>query len=207
MLTGKVNSTHKDMKNVGKTVATSTMSQTRTQTKKNITDAFWEIYKREGIQGVTVKEIIKKAGYNRSTFYEYFEDPKDVLLMIELSLIPTFETLPPLELIDKKIGMPIHEFIEFFKSKQEYYLVLLGEKGDPSFSKSLKLSIKEMFLQKIQFKQATMKHLSEFTIEFILSGMVGLLMAWLSDKSKNKITENDILQLVKLLMPDMVITD
>jgi hypothetical protein len=52
-----------------------------------------------------------------------------------------------------------------------------------------------------------MKHLSEFTIEFILSGMVGLLMAWLSDKSKNKITENEILELVKLLMPDMVITD
>ena len=207
MLRGKVNSTHKDMKNVGKTVATATISQTRTQTKKNITDAFWEIYKREGIQGVTVKEIIKKAGYNRSTFYEYFEDPKDVLMMIELSLIPTFETLPPLEFNDKKIGLPINEFIEFFKSKKEYYLVLLGEKGDPSFSKSLKLSIKEMFLHKIQFKQATMKHLSEFTIEFILSGMVGLLMAWLSDKSKNKITENDILELVKLLMPDMVITD
>jgi hypothetical protein len=34
-----------------------------------------------------------------------------------------------------------------------------------------------------------------------------LLMAWLSDKSKNKITENDILELAKLLMPDMVITD
>jgi AcrR family transcriptional regulator len=207
MLTRKVNSTHKDMKIVGKAVTKSTISQTRIQTKENITDAFWEIYKREGIQGVTVKEIIKKAGYNRSTFYEYFEDPQDVLMTIKLSLIPTFESLPPLELIDKKIGMPIHEFIEFFKSKKEYYLVLLGEKGDPSFAKTMKSSIKEIILHNIQFKQPTMKHLSEFTIEFILSGMVGLLMAWLSDKSKNKITEGEILELVKLLMPDMVIKD
>jgi hypothetical protein len=37
--------------------------------------------------------------------------------------------------------------------------------------------------------------------------MIGLLIAWLSDKSKNKITENEILELVKLLMPDMVIRD
>jgi len=53
------------------------------QTKENLIEAFWQIYCEKGLGKITVKEITAKAGYNRSTFYEYFTDVYDVLDQIE----------------------------------------------------------------------------------------------------------------------------
>ena len=70
------------------------------QTKENLMEAFWQIYCEKRIEKITVKEITMKAGYNRSTFYEYFTDVYDVLEQIENSLIPSPQDLPPLSLIN-----------------------------------------------------------------------------------------------------------
>ena len=43
-------------------------------TRQNIIDAFWDIYSKKKIENITVKEVMDRAGYNRSTFYLYFED-------------------------------------------------------------------------------------------------------------------------------------
>lgn len=57
-------------------------------TKQDLIDAFWYFYCNKRIEKITIKEITLKAGYNRSTFYEYFIDIYDVLEQIESSLIP-----------------------------------------------------------------------------------------------------------------------
>jgi AcrR family transcriptional regulator len=61
------------------------------QTRKNLMDAFWHIYSKEGIEKTSVREIVGKAGYNRCTFYEYFTDVYDVLEQIEASILPNIE--------------------------------------------------------------------------------------------------------------------
>ncbi|WP_277408818.1 TetR/AcrR family transcriptional regulator [Lacrimispora xylanisolvens] len=61
------------------------------QTRKNLADAFWQIYCEKRIEKITVKEITTKAGYNRSTFYEYYTDVYDVLEQIEASVLPDIE--------------------------------------------------------------------------------------------------------------------
>ncbi|MCP1146629.1 TetR/AcrR family transcriptional regulator [Lysinibacillus endophyticus] len=49
-------------------------------TKSNLASAYWTLYKENGVQKVTVKDITSLAGYNRSTFYEYFKDVQDVCI-------------------------------------------------------------------------------------------------------------------------------
>ena len=44
------------------------------KTKQDLIDAFWCLYCEKRIEKITIKEITVKAGYNRSTFYEYFTD-------------------------------------------------------------------------------------------------------------------------------------
>ena len=61
------------------------------QTKQNLSDAFWQIYCEKRIEKITVKDITTKAGYNRSTFYEYYTDVYDVLEQIESSVLPDIE--------------------------------------------------------------------------------------------------------------------
>ena len=56
-------------------------------TKQILTDAFWKLYREKSIDKITVREITQLAGYNRSTFYEYFCDVYDVLQQLENSLM------------------------------------------------------------------------------------------------------------------------
>ena len=120
------------------------------QTKENLTEAFWQIYCEKGIERTTVKEITVKAGYNRSTFYEYFTDVYGVLEQIENSLLPGPQDLPPLSLGDSYTApLPIDIFINIYEKNRKYYSVLLGDNGDSSFQSKIKRSVKDMLKKKL----------------------------------------------------------
>ena len=61
------------------------------QTRKNIIKAFWSIYKKKDISKITVTETIKKAGYNRATFYNYFDGIQSILDYVENEIIKNVE--------------------------------------------------------------------------------------------------------------------
>ena len=52
-------------------------------TRQALMDAFWTLYKKKRIEKITVKNITDAAGYNRSTFYQYFLDVYDILAQLE----------------------------------------------------------------------------------------------------------------------------
>jgi len=140
---------------------------------------FWQIYCSKRIEKITVKEITARAGYNRSTFYEYFTDVYDILEQIENSLLLSQEDLPPLSLINIPItSLPIDMFIKMYEKNRKYYIVLLGDNGDSSFQSKIKRSVKEM-LNKMLLAQGIVDNYElDFTLEFILSAMIGVLSYW-----------------------------
>ncbi len=144
------------------------------QTRQNLLDAFWELYCAKRIEKITVREIAQKAGYNRSTFYEYFVDVYDVLEQIENSLIPDIEELPPFGFSEE---LPIDSFIKMYSANSKYYSVLLGVNGDPSFAVKLKNSIKGKLMSQLGTSGVDSLEL-DYTLEFILSAMIGILTYW-----------------------------
>jgi hypothetical protein len=178
------------------------LSDTRIQTEKNIIDAFWIIYKERGFKNVTVKDVIKKAGYNRSTFYDYFIDLEEVLTKIEESVIPSIENMPPADSFNINIGMPIDEYVDFFKQHQEFYVVLLGENGDPKFSSKIKHSIKQTLLNHLPENNGPLSNHTDYILEYLLSGMIGILVYWLSHP--NQLSEYEIISLMREIMPKIV---
>ena len=86
------------------------------QTKQNLIDAFWQLYCMRPISQITVRDVVQRAGYNRSTFYEYFRDVHAVLEAIEVSIIPTLDTLPPFDGPGGTIGMPVAQFWECMRA-------------------------------------------------------------------------------------------
>jgi AcrR family transcriptional regulator len=151
------------------------------QTKQNLMEAFWQLYCKEGIEKVSVKEITAKAGYNRSTFYEYFTDVYDVLEQIENSLLPSPQDLPPLKLDNSSATpLPIDTVINIYEKNRKYFVVLLGENGDPSFQSKLKRSVKEMLKNKLVTEGIGDNFELDFTLEYILSAMIGVLSYWFS---------------------------
>ena len=151
-----------------------------TQTRQNLIDSFWSLYCEKRIEKITVKEIALKAGYNRGTFYEYFVDVYDVLEQIEQSLIPTLEELPPINMQNENMGMPLNMFMKLYEQNSKYYSVLLGDNGDPSFASKLKNATKPTLKQ--AFCNDNIDPIEfDFVLEYILSSMIGIMSYWFKE--------------------------
>lgn len=148
------------------------------QTRQNLVDAFWALYCEKKIVKITVKEITQKAGYNRGTFYEYFTDVYDVLEQLEESLIPKIDELPPMSMPDQNAAMPIDVFMAIYEQNSRYYSVLLGDDGDPAFASKLKNSTKPVIRKALLGKYDMSPVEFDFILEFVLSGMIGIMSYW-----------------------------
>ncbi len=149
-----------------------------TQTRQNLTDAFWSLYCENRIEKISVKEITLKAGYNRGTFYEYFIDVYDVLEQIENSLIPKINEFPPVIAPTGNIDTPLHMFIKLYEQNSKFYTVLLGENGDPAFAGKLKFAVKPVVKNILMSKSCLDQIEMDYILEYMLSSMIGIMSYW-----------------------------
>lgn len=173
------------------------------QTKQNFIDAFWSLYCEKRIEKITVKDITNRAGYNRSTFYEYFSDAYDVLEYLEQSLIPTIEKLPPVNTPSGDFGMPMDMFMNLYEQNAKYYSVLLGEKGDPAFASKLKNTVKPILMGELTHNTSIDNTRIDYVLEYILTAMIGMMSYWFSQK--NPIPKEELYDLIKKLMEEGVL--
>jgi len=160
------------------------------QTRQNLIDAFWSLYCEKRIEKITVKEITNKAGYNRGTFYEYFTDVYDLLDQIEQSLVPALNELPPINMQNEDMEIPLNMFMKLYEQNSKYYSVLLGDNGDPSFASKLKNATKPTLKQ--AFFTSNIDPIEfDFVLEYILSSMIGIMSYWFR--------ENKVLPVEKLI--------
>ena len=146
-------------------------SQISAQTKKNLMDSFWNLYSEEGIEKISVREIVSKAGYNRSTFYEYFTDVYDVLEQIESSILPDLEKHQNVKL---GFTLPLNHFTEVYNRNKKYFVVLLGKDGDPSFQDKYKNVYKTLMRPHLQSLYEN-DFILECTMEYAISAMIGVM--------------------------------
>lgn len=79
------------------------------KTKRELLLAFWEIYRFHDIPEMTVTEVAKRAGYGRTTFYNYFSNLPDALAAIETEMY---------EYQSRNIPKAVDFFINEFRPEQ-----------------------------------------------------------------------------------------
>lgn len=168
------------------------------QTKQNIVDAFWSLYCDKRLEKITVKEITDRAGYYRSTFYEYFADVYDLLDYIEDGIIPSLEELPYISVPGGSFGMPIEMFLDLYEKNSTYYSVLLGDKGDPAFAGKLKKSIKETTMKAFTEKLNISSMELDYILEYAMSAMIGIMSYRFGQKAP--MTNMELFDLLNRLM-------
>lgn len=148
------------------------------QTRQNLIDAFWELYSNKRIEKITIKEITTKAGYNRSTFYEYFTDVYDLLDQVENQLITKLQELPLRQLSSEDVAFPLEALVTMYGDYSKYFVVLLGDHGDPSFQRKMKESFKPMIKETLLAQGASEGFELDYSLEYVLSAMIGILDYW-----------------------------
>ena len=176
-------------------------------TSRAIMDAFWLLYREKPMEKITVKAICEKAGCNRSTFYEYFTDSYSVLEAIEEELLEytrhkLTEELPaslarsfPEVRLDMETLAPVSAL---YTEKGEYFSVLTGERGDPSFQYKYKRAVKELLTQMLDDPAKKFDLSAGIVAEFTASAMIGAFNCWYPHREEYP-AEKYTLLLVNLL--------
>lgn len=161
---------------------TDSLSPTKELTKGNLMEAFWKLYSKQGMSGVSVLAITKKAGYHRSTFYQYFKDIRDLLEQFETELIgrteAEFERRLRLSgtLKDRARDncLVIAQTINDFEGGK--IRMLLGKDGDPAFLGKLRGALTPYILRLWEVPDDGIA--LDYIAAYVLSTITGILDFW-----------------------------
>lgn len=150
-------------------------SSTTAITRENLAQAFWTLYQKKPIEQIRIHEITDLAGYNRATFYQYFQDIYDVLDYLEQELLEYVRDYALRNLNSPSLEVIVQNFTELYRTRGEELSLLLSEQGDPRFSDKLKASLAPIWAQVLDLPQ---REESQYIIEFTMSALLSTTTLW-----------------------------
>ena len=150
-------------------------------TRSILIDSFLKLSKEKPIDKITVSEICIKAGYNRSTFYQYFDDTYHLISYIEDDLMNYIK-----DTVVSRIGMvnPEQFFVDIFikvhKEKRDILKLLLRQ-TDNRFPTKLKEFLIPLFAQQLQMPQN--EDQTVYKLDFYLSGIIAVVSRWVTSET------------------------
>ncbi|HBO62333.1 TetR/AcrR family transcriptional regulator [Olsenella sp. An188] len=176
--------------------------QVTEQTRANLREAFWNLYAERPIERISVREITDRAGYNRATFYLYYHDVYEVLEEIEDALLGGLARLVNDRLLQgDRLDFSQHMglILQLAQRYRGYFEVLIGEKGDPTFSRRFKEVVAPLLERFVLPSEGLTQQESHVLLEFYLSGIVAAVSTWLSEPDPMSID-----QLIDLIVREVL---
>lgn len=145
-------------------------------TRSNLLEAFWRMSETTPISMIKVTTLVKIAGYNRSTFYAYFEDIFALLHYAEQQLIDELienlhNAIANIEAMDS-----LEKFAELYEKRAHHLSILLGPNGDPAFISTYKKALMPVVLRMANITTITPQ--IELICEYGLSAVIYTLAHW-----------------------------
>lgn len=160
------------------------------KTKKALAAAFCDLYAKKPIHKITIREITVGAGYNRSTFYQYFTDVYDLLNYIEDDLLNAMKSSWTAN-HDALFKPSPAQLLSLFESKEPYLKAVFGDFGTIHFLERVKAVLPFDALEKA-FPQE--KELLPYLLEFHVATSLSLFRVWL--KSERNIPADLLFELI-----------
>ena len=165
-------------------------------TRENLMQAFWGLYCQKKLETITIKEITGKAGYHRSTFYEYFVDIYDVLNQLEESLLEYIQESVANSLAVAQNDDFVSGMADLYESRGKYLSVLLGENGDPYFAKKLKAVMRPVLMETFGLSESDTH--SSYIFEFGISAIIASITHWY--QSNKNLPSKELVSLIRSML-------
>lgn len=171
------------------------------KTRKAIHDAFLQLIQTRGYDKMTIQDIAETAMINRNTFYLHYTDKYDLMERIwqeyfqklnfcleEFGSHPPILDRPLFTRVLKSILGAIHENMNFF-------YIMATHNTQTQFTEKLKQSFYTFNLN--QRNGEEMSQNSQIRFEYMVSGIVGVVMLWILDYQSIEV-DDVIQQLVEI---------
>ena len=149
-------------------------------TKNHLQEAFLDLCEQKPIAQIHIKELTDLAGYNRGTFYLYYQDIYDLREQIEEEYIVLFESkaLPLIKcVIEGKSLESVAERMQFLVQNRRLLGVLLSSNGDATFTQRLINLTKDFIAKTLSLPADNDK--CHYTLEYISYAHIGFMREWL----------------------------
>lgn len=148
-------------------------------TKQLFRNALTELLEsKKTIEKISIKEICESAELNRSTFYAYYNEPKDLLQEIEAEItVSTIEYMKK-EVVDSESDPKetVLAFLRYIRDNDRQFRIFLVDNLDPDFRSAY-------FAQSLAFIKTLGVSFSEaeapYIYAFILNGSAAIILEWI----------------------------
>ena len=150
-------------------------------TKKLIKDAYLELLESIPSEKISVTDVCKVADVNRSTFYMYYEDTIALRHDIEndvMDQIPVLSDMPSEITTDKQFVDILERFFSYIEENSRMFRILILQSDNRAFNRRLIDAVLEKYRI---LSRANSDRLAKYEYVFIVSGVIGLLGAWIEE--------------------------
>jgi AcrR family transcriptional regulator len=157
------------------------------RTHRLILEALIELTVQKGFSAVTVRDIARRAGINRATFYRHYQDKFDLLdqYIQEVYQLPDIPTATGGTLTGKvTLDEPVSGLARMFthiRAHAKFYRVMLGQKGDPAFAEKVRQYIQKRIRRSLPQELISDEKTVDLYLNFISSGSLGVVLWWLEN--------------------------
>lgn len=147
------------------------------ETRQALLTAFCDLYRENPLEKITVQSVTRKAGYNRTTFYQYFLDIEDLLRQVEESLLAYISQKRNSLSVDERPHDLIEDLVAIYEERAIEVNALLGPYGRVHFTEKLK---KSLDLSAFHLDSMQDNKYQPYLLEFRLTSALNLFSLWLS---------------------------
>lgn len=159
------------------------------RTREMILDVIRELTIEIGISNITILNIAKRAGINRSTFYLHFSNKEESIRVMREELLEEFrESLQDGDLVDIN-----QAYKNYYKHNKPYYEAIKLFSHINNYSELYKILTLDQGFQ-ILMNEVLLTHIRQFNkkdsvLSFFSYGIIGLIQYWLKNGMKESIEE------------------
>ena len=149
-------------------------------TKRLMKDALLELLDKKDLANISVTAVCEAADVHRSTFYNYYTDPADLLRDIERDFLDRIPTPPQiLDLQNEKTLLAAtSDYFDFVKENKKTSQILFQSSSGSSFAAQMVEHLCNGF---ILLGESPNEPTAQFTQLYIANGTVGMLREWVNE--------------------------
>lgn len=150
-------------------------------TKMLFRNSLISLLKKKSVYQISVTELCEKSEMNRSTFYKYYGNVRDVLTEIEEETLKQGQKcMQEIEVsgINHAI-QPLYRLLCYIKENKDLYQLLLNNSADDNFSSVMIQDTIDFLKYKSKNILADNNNFSDYIFQYILSGCIHVIRSWI----------------------------
>lgn len=187
------------------------------RTKEKLSEVLLDLMEEKSIDEITITEIVKRADFNRGTFYAHYEKKEDLLEevvegMFEQLTEAIWKPYAGLSVVDfnEIPASSIILFDHFLENKRFYRLMMKPSTTYPFHTKMIK-ELNRLFREEFEFPitENTPNIDIELFITYRIYGIIGIIQEWIESDFKNSSAymADQLIQIMKFYTPTINIKD